>query len=156
MRTPTCMETRYGARFSTEIYTEDAIGSRAFALLQASRCVTNGISIGCSLHLPVHTVNCVKTLKDRIFHNPPVSERQGGSDARCSVFGRLACHRGVVLGFHNVAGVCKPRCICSNRMPYGRSTLLTVAATTSVTPLKAPSIYTNHELCHHVDDITHH
>jgi serine/threonine protein kinase len=28
--------------------------------------VTNGIPLGCSLLLPVHTVNCVQTLKDSI------------------------------------------------------------------------------------------
>jgi hypothetical protein len=41
---------------------EDAIGSHACSL-EASRRVTNGIPLGCSLFLPVHTVNCVQTLK---------------------------------------------------------------------------------------------
>jgi hypothetical protein len=35
----------------------------AFAPLEASRRVTNGIPLGCPLFLPVHTVNCVQTLK---------------------------------------------------------------------------------------------
>jgi hypothetical protein len=41
---------------------EDAIGSHACSL-QANRRVTNGIHLGCSLPLPVDTVNCVQTLK---------------------------------------------------------------------------------------------
>jgi hypothetical protein len=41
---------------------EDAIGSHACSL-EASRRVTNGIPLGSSLFLPVHTVNCVQTLK---------------------------------------------------------------------------------------------
>jgi hypothetical protein len=49
---------------------DDAIGSHACSLdassqasSQASRRVTNGIPLGCPLFLPVHTVNCVQTLK---------------------------------------------------------------------------------------------
>jgi hypothetical protein len=45
----------YGARFSAEIYTEDAI--------EASRRVTNGTPLGCSLLSPVGTVNFVQTRK---------------------------------------------------------------------------------------------
>jgi hypothetical protein len=42
------------------------IGSHACSL-EASMRVTNGISLGCPLFLPVHTVNCVQTLKvDRL------------------------------------------------------------------------------------------
>ena len=41
---------------------EDAIGSHACSLV-ASRRVANGIPLGCPLLLPVHTVNCVQTLK---------------------------------------------------------------------------------------------
>ena len=54
----------YGARFSTEITLEDAIGSHACSL-EASRRVTNVIPLGRPLFLPVHTVNCFQTLKDR-------------------------------------------------------------------------------------------
>jgi hypothetical protein len=53
----------YGARFSAEVYTEDAIGSHACSL-EASRRVTNGIPLGCPLFLPVHPVNCVQTPKE--------------------------------------------------------------------------------------------
>jgi urea carboxylase len=51
-----------GARFPTESYTRDAIGSHACSL-EANMCVTNGIPLGCLLFLPVHTVNRVQTLK---------------------------------------------------------------------------------------------
>jgi hypothetical protein len=52
----------YGARFRQKFTLEDAIGPHACSL-QASRRVTNGILLGSSLFLPVHTVNCVQTLK---------------------------------------------------------------------------------------------
>jgi hypothetical protein len=39
----------------------DAIGFHAFAPLEASRRVTNGIPLGWPLFLPVHTVNSVQT-----------------------------------------------------------------------------------------------
>jgi hypothetical protein len=45
---------------------DDAIGSRTCSL-EASRRVTNGIPLGCPLFLPVHTVNCVQTLKDVVL-----------------------------------------------------------------------------------------
>jgi subtilisin family serine protease len=48
--------------FRQEFTLEDAIGSHACSF-EASRCVTNGIPLGCPLFLPVHTVNCVQTLK---------------------------------------------------------------------------------------------
>jgi hypothetical protein len=38
-------------------------------------CVTNGIPLGCPLFLPVHTVNCVQTLK-------VISARTGGGVGR--------------------------------------------------------------------------
>jgi hypothetical protein len=41
---------------------KDAIGSHA-CLLEAYMRVSNGIPLGCPLFLPVHTVNCVQTLK---------------------------------------------------------------------------------------------
>jgi HrpA-like RNA helicase len=41
---------------------EDAISSHACSL-QASWIVINAISLGCPLFVPVHTVNCVQTLK---------------------------------------------------------------------------------------------
>jgi hypothetical protein len=44
---------------------EDAIGSHACSL-QANMRVANGIPFGCSLLLPVDTVNCVRTLKARM------------------------------------------------------------------------------------------
>jgi hypothetical protein len=40
----------------------NAIGSHACSL-EASKRVTNGIPLGCPLFLPVHSVNCVQTLK---------------------------------------------------------------------------------------------
>jgi hypothetical protein len=49
--------------FRQKFTLEDAIGTHACSL-QASRCVTNGIPLGSSLFLPVHTVNCVQTLKE--------------------------------------------------------------------------------------------
>jgi hypothetical protein len=48
--------------FRQKFTLEDAIGSHACSL-EASRRVTNGILLGSSLFLPVHTVNCVQTLK---------------------------------------------------------------------------------------------
>jgi hypothetical protein len=52
----------HGARFSTEVYTRDAIEIHAFVPLEANTHVANGIPLGSSLLLPVHTVNCVQTL----------------------------------------------------------------------------------------------
>jgi hypothetical protein len=49
--------------FRQKFTLEDAIELHAFVPLEASRRVINGISLGCSLLLPVHTVNCVQTLK---------------------------------------------------------------------------------------------
>jgi len=48
--------------FRQKLTLEDAIGSHACSL-EASRCVTNGFRRRCPLFLPVHTVNCVQTLK---------------------------------------------------------------------------------------------
>jgi hypothetical protein len=56
------MSTRHGARFRQKFTLEDAIGSHACSL-EANTRVTNGIPLGSSLFLPVHTVNCVQTLK---------------------------------------------------------------------------------------------
>jgi hypothetical protein len=49
--------------FRQKFTLEDAIEFHAFAPLEASRRVTNAIPLGCPLFLPVHTVNCVQTLK---------------------------------------------------------------------------------------------
>jgi hypothetical protein len=54
-----------GARFRQKFTLEDAIGSHACSL-QASKRAHNGFPLGCSLLLPVHTVNCVQTRKVRI------------------------------------------------------------------------------------------
>jgi hypothetical protein len=50
--------------FRQQLPLEDAIEFHAFAPLESS-CMhaTNDIPLGCSLLLPVHTVNCVQTLK---------------------------------------------------------------------------------------------
>jgi hypothetical protein len=48
--------------FRQKFTLEDAIGSHACSL-EASRRVTNGVPLGSSLFLPLHTVNCVQTLK---------------------------------------------------------------------------------------------
>jgi hypothetical protein len=58
---------RHGARFRQKFTLEDAIGSHAFAPLEAYMRVTNGIPLGCSLLLPVDTVKCVQTLKAETF-----------------------------------------------------------------------------------------
>jgi hypothetical protein len=50
--------------FRQKFTLEDAIGSHACSL-DANMLVTNGIPLGSSLLLPVHTVNCVQTLKAR-------------------------------------------------------------------------------------------
>jgi hypothetical protein len=50
----------YGARFRLQFTLEDAIGSHACSL-EASIRVTNGITLGCSYRLLVHTVNSVQT-----------------------------------------------------------------------------------------------
>jgi hypothetical protein len=47
--------------FRQEFTLDDTIGSNACSL-QANMRVTNGISLGCPLLLPVGTVNCVQTL----------------------------------------------------------------------------------------------
>jgi hypothetical protein len=54
----------YGARFRQKFTFDDAIGSQACSLVANMRATT-GISPGCPLFLPVHTVNCVQTLKAR-------------------------------------------------------------------------------------------
>jgi hypothetical protein len=48
--------------FRQKFTLEDAIGSHACSL-QANMRVTNGIPLGSSLLLPVHTAICVQTLK---------------------------------------------------------------------------------------------
>ena len=53
--------------FRQECTPEDTIEFHAFAPLEASRRVTNGIPLGCSLFLPVHTVNCIQTLKAKVI-----------------------------------------------------------------------------------------
>jgi hypothetical protein len=53
-----------GVRFRQKFTPEDAIGSHACSL-EANERVTNDIPLGCPLLLPVHTVNCVQTLKDQ-------------------------------------------------------------------------------------------
>jgi hypothetical protein len=50
--------------FRQRLALKDAIGSHACSL-ESSKRVTNGIPLGCPLFLPVHTVNCVQTLKVR-------------------------------------------------------------------------------------------
>jgi hypothetical protein len=59
---------------------EDAIGSHACSL-QASMRVVNGIPLGCSLRLPVHTVHCNQTRKAMEDHGTasavPVSDAEG-------------------------------------------------------------------------------
>jgi hypothetical protein len=64
-----------------EFTLEDAIGSHACSL-EASRCATNSIPLGCPLLLPVGTVNCVATLKvddygtSLSFNEPTVKEKR--------------------------------------------------------------------------------
>jgi hypothetical protein len=53
---------KYDSSFRQKLALEDVIGSDA-CLLEASMRVTNSIPLGCSLFLPVHTINCVQTLK---------------------------------------------------------------------------------------------
>jgi hypothetical protein len=48
--------------FRQKVALEDAIGSHACSL-EANMRVTNSIPLGCSLLLPVDTVNCVQTLQ---------------------------------------------------------------------------------------------
>jgi hypothetical protein len=93
-----------GFFFPTEFTLEGAIGSHACPL-QASRRATNGSPLGCSLLLPVHTVNCVKTLKDssltttlpspRLFPSPRAGTRSGCSveTAESMVRRRAPCQR---------------------------------------------------------------
>jgi hypothetical protein len=67
------------AFFGRNLRSRSAIGSHAFAPLEASRRVTNDIPLGCSLLLPVHTVNCVQTLKavDSLFSAPELGKVYG-------------------------------------------------------------------------------
>jgi hypothetical protein len=50
--------------FRQELTLEDVIEFHAFASLGANRCVTNAVPLGCSLLLPVVTVNLAQTLND--------------------------------------------------------------------------------------------
>jgi hypothetical protein len=54
--------------FRQELSLEDAIEFHAFAWLEASMRVTNGIPLGCPLLLPVGAVNYVETLKAPTRH----------------------------------------------------------------------------------------
>ena len=67
-----------GARFRQKFTLEDAIGPHACSL-EASRCVTNGIPLGCSLLLPVGTANCVQTLQATMPLAPIVAGASVGS-----------------------------------------------------------------------------
>jgi hypothetical protein len=58
---------QYSVRFRQKFTLEDAVGSHACSL-EANMRVTNGIPLGSSLLLPVHTVNCVQTLKVFFSH----------------------------------------------------------------------------------------
>jgi hypothetical protein len=49
--------------FRQKFALEDAIGSHAFAPVEASKRATIGIPLGCPLVLPVYTGNSVRTLK---------------------------------------------------------------------------------------------
>jgi hypothetical protein len=48
--------------FRQKLTLEDAIGTHPCPL-EVGRPVTNGIPLGCPRFLPVHTVNCIQTLK---------------------------------------------------------------------------------------------
>jgi hypothetical protein len=65
-----------------------AIGSHACSL-EASRCVTNGIPLGCPLFLLVRTVNCVQTLKAirqrRVLHSKKKTARRTCAKPRASL-----------------------------------------------------------------------
>jgi hypothetical protein len=50
--------------FRQKFTLEDAIIGSHACTLEAIRRATNAIPLGCPLFLPVHTVNCVQTLKD--------------------------------------------------------------------------------------------
>jgi hypothetical protein len=67
----------YGARFSSEIHAQAAIGSHVCSR-KANRCATNGIPLGWSLIVPVHTVNSVQTLKAPIGGGCYRTESKGG------------------------------------------------------------------------------
>jgi hypothetical protein len=60
------VSTRTVGVFDRNLHFEDAIGSHACSL-QANMRVNNGIPPGCSLLLPVDTVNCVQTLKAPLY-----------------------------------------------------------------------------------------
>jgi hypothetical protein len=65
----------YGARLFGQGFTlKKAIEFHAFAPLACTR-VSNGIPLGCPLFLPVHTVNCVQTLKGSLWTSVRVSLR---------------------------------------------------------------------------------
>jgi hypothetical protein len=66
--------------FRLKFTLEDAIEFHAFAPLEASRRVTNGIPLGCPPFLPDHVVNCVQTLKARTNRATPVDVAQGRQD----------------------------------------------------------------------------
>jgi hypothetical protein len=49
-------------------------------LIEACKRVTNNIPLGCPLFLPVHTVNCVQTLKAAVGNATSVTTGSGASD----------------------------------------------------------------------------
>jgi hypothetical protein len=82
------METMYGARSPQKLTLEDAIGSHACSL-EANTRVTNGIPLGSSLLLPVHTVNSATTPKGNRIRPALARERIARTDS-----GRERCRLG--------------------------------------------------------------
>jgi hypothetical protein len=58
-------------------------------LIEASRCVTNGIPLGCPLLLPVHTVNCIQTLKASFVGNATILVGQNLLDTEAEALAEL-------------------------------------------------------------------
>jgi hypothetical protein len=91
----------YGARFRRENHSRMPL--RFAPLLRLKRRATNGIPLGCSLILPVHTGNCVQTLK-AFTARTHASDRSRGrvstnrgwwtnASAREAAQGRSSCRR---------------------------------------------------------------
>jgi hypothetical protein len=79
--------------FRQKFTLEDAIGSHA-CLLEANMRVSNGIPLGNSLLLPVHSVICVQTLKGNHLHSGWIQVHRGCGGERS------ASRRHLTMGFH--------------------------------------------------------
>jgi hypothetical protein len=135
---------------------------RAFAPVEAIRRVTNGIPLGCSLFLPVHTVNCVQTLKAHLARGAAhgwVQHCDGRQMVRFAFSATFTLEN--AIAFHAFARLEALPCV-TNGIPLGPSLLLPVGTVNCVQTLKAsvttgcnynPDPNPNHQLRLNTDGI---